>query len=298
MPVKIPDDLPAASILESENVFVMREGRANTQDIRPLEILILNLMPTKVETETQILRCLSNSPLQTNITLLQMATHESKNTSAEYLARFYRTFDQVRDRKFDGMIITGAPLETIDYEDVDYWEELCSIMDWTLTNVCSTLYICWGAMAGLYHHYGIQKRQMASKVSGIYEHRVLIPNEPIVRGFDDRFFMPQSRHTEVRAEDCGASEESGVAVVQSERNQTFITGHLEYDAATLAYEYERDLNAGKDPHVPEHYFEDDDPRRDPIVRWRAHATLFYTNWLNYCVYQLTPFDIDEIGRGS
>ena len=307
MPVKIPDDLPAASILESENVFVMREGRANTQDIRPLEILILNLMPTKVETETQILRCLSNSPLQTNITLLQMATHESKNTSAEYLARFYRTFDQVRDRKFDGMIITGAPLETIDYEDVDYWDELCSIMDWTLTNVCSTLYICWGAMAGLYHHYGIQKRQMASKVSGIYEHRVLIPNEPIVRGFDDRFFMPQSRHTEVRAEDiisnphlhivC-ASEESGVAVVQSERNQTFITGHLEYDAATLAYEYERDLNAGKDPHVPEHYFEDDDPRRDPIVRWRAHATLFYTNWLNYCVYQLTPFDIDEIGRES
>ena len=253
MPVKIPDDLPAASILESENVFVMREGRANTQDIRPLEILILNLMPTKVETETQILRCLSNSPLQTNITLLQMATHESKNTSAEYLARFYRTFDQVRDRKFDGMIITGAPLETIDYEDVDYWDELCSIMDWTLTNVCSTLYICWGAMAGLYN-----------------------PHLHIV---------------------C-ASEESGVAVVQSERNQTFITGHLEYDAATLAYEYERDLNAGKDPHVPEHYFEDDDPRRDPIVRWRAHATLFYTNWLNYCVYQLTPFDIDEIGRGS
>ena len=267
MPVKIPDDLPAASILESENVFVMREGRANTQDIRPLEILILNLMPTKVETETQILRCLSNSPLQTNITLLQMASHESKNTSAEYLARFYRTFDRVRDRRFDGMIITGAPLETIEYEDVDYWEELCEIMDWTLTNVCSTLYICWGAMAGLYHHYGIQKRQMESKVSGIYEHRVLIPNEPIVRGFDDRFFMPQSRHTEVRAEDITAnphlhivcaSEESGVAVVQSERNQTFITGHLEYDAATLAYEYERDLKAGKHPHVPEHYFEDDD----------------------------------------
>ena len=281
MPVKIPDDLPAASILESENVFVMREGRANTQDIRPLEILILNLMPTKVETETQILRCLSNSPLQTNITLLQMASHESKNTSAEYLARFYRTFDRVRDRRFDGMIITGAPLETIEYEDVDYWEELCEIMDWTLTNVCSTLYICWGAMAGLYHHYGIQKRQMESKVSGIYEHRVLIPNEPIVRGFDDIV--------------C-ASEESGVAVVQSERNQTFITGHLEYDAATLAYEYERDLKAGKHPHVPDHYFEDDDPRRDPVVRWRAHATLFYTNWLNYCVYQLTPYDIDEIGK--
>ena len=286
MPVKIPDDLPAASILESENVFVMREGRANTQDIRPLEILILNLMPTKVETETQILRCLSNSPLQTNITLLQMASHESKNTSAEYLARFYRTFDRVRDRRFDGMIITGAPLETIEYEDVDYWEELCEIMDWTLTNVCSTLYICWGAMAGLYHHYGIQKRQMESKVSGIYEHRVLIPNEPIVRGFDDRFFM----HI------VCASEESGVAVVQSERNQTFITGHLEYDAATLAYEYERDLKAGKHPHVPDHYFEDDDPRRDPVVRWRAHATLFYTNWLNYCVYQLTPYDIDEIGK--
>ena len=305
MPVKIPDDLPAAAVLESENIFMMSARRADTQDIRPLEILILNLMPTKVETEIQILRCLSNSPLQTNVTLLQMSSHESKNTSAEYLERFYKTFDDVKGMKFDGMIITGAPLESIEYEDVDYWPEFCEIMDWTLTNVCSTLYICWGALAGLYYHYGIPKHSMDSKVSGIFEHRVLIPNEPIVRGFDDRFFMPQSRHSEVRAEDIAAnphlhiicaSEDSGVAVVQSEMNQTFITGHLEYDAATLSYEYERDLNAGKNPHVPDNYFEDDDPHKDPVVRWRAHATLFYTNWLNYCVYQETPYDIDEIGR--
>ena len=228
MPVKIPDDLPAATVLESENIFVMSARRADTQDIRPLEILILNLMPTKVETEIQILRCLSNSPLQTNVTLLQMSSHESKNTSAEYLERFYKTFDDVKGMRFDGMIITGAPLESIEYEDVDYWPEFCEIMDWTLTNVCSTLYICWGALAGLYYHYGIPKHSMESKVSGIFEHRVLIPNEPIVRGFDDRFFMPQSRHSEVRAEDIAAnphlhiicaSEDSGVAVVQSEMNQ-------------------------------------------------------------------------------
>mgnify|MGYP004430217705 CR=1 FL=1 len=305
MPVKIPDDLPAASVLESENIFVMTERRAETQDIRPLNILILNLMPTKVETETQLLRCLSNSPLQTNVELLQTATHESKNTSSEYLKRFYRTFDEVKDRKFDGMIITGAPLENIDFDEVDYWDELCRIMDWTLTNVYATLYICWGAMAGLHYHYGIPKYKLPSKVSGIFEHRVLTPNEPLVRGFDDRFFMPQSRHTEVRAQDilenphlhivC-TSDESGVGIVQSERNQTFITGHFEYDAGTLAYEYERDLNAGKNPHVPDHYFEDDDPRKDPIVRWRGHATLFFTNWLNYCVYQLTPYDTDSIGK--
>lgn len=307
MPVKIPDDLPAASVLESENIFVMSERRAETQDIRPLNILILNLMPTKVETETQLLRCLSNSPLQTNVELLQTATHESKNTSAEYLNRFYRTFDEIKDRKYDGMIITGAPLENIDFDEVDYWDELCMIMDWTQTNVYATLYICWGAMAGLHHHYGIPKYKLPSKVSGIFEYRLLTPNEPLVRGFDDRFFMPQSRHTEVRAKDilenphlhivC-TSDESGVGIVQSERNQTFITGHFEYDARTLAYEYERDLNAGKNPHVPDHYFEDDDPHKDPIVRWRSHATLFFTNWLNYYVYQLTPYNLEDIGRDT
>ena len=305
MPVKIPDDLPAASILESENIFVMTEKRADTQDIRPLKILILNLMPTKVETETQLLRLLSNSPIQTDVEFLQMATHVSKNTSAEYLKRFYRKFDDVRDRKFDGMIITGAPVECIDFTDVDYWDELCEIMDWTLTNVCSTMYICWGSMAGLNYHYGIPKYCLSSKLSGIFEHRKLDDKEPILRGFDDVFFMPQSIHTEVRAEDIkknprlhilATSDDSGVGIVVSERNQVFITGHFEYDRGTLAYEYERDLNAGMNPHIPDNYFEDDDPHKDPIVRWRGHATMFFTNWLNYNVYQETPFDIDEIGR--
>ena len=304
MPVKIPDDLPAYSILESENIFVMNEKRADTQDIRPLKILIMNLMPTKVETETQILRLLSNSPLQTDVEFLQAATHESKNTSKEYLGRFYRTFDQVRDKRYDGMIITGAPVESIDFEEVDYWNELCEIMDWTRTNVCSTLYICWGCQAGLYHHYSIPKYPLDSKMSGIFEHHVLVPTEPILRGFDERFFMPQSRHTEVKAEDIrknphlhivSSSPESGVGIVVSERNEVFITGHFEYDRGTLAYEYERDLNAGMNPHVPDNYFEDDDPRKDPVLRWRGHATLFFTNWLNYNVYQRTPYDLDELG---
>ncbi len=304
MPVKIPNDLPAASILESENIFVMTETRADTQDIRPLDILIVNLMPTKVETETQLLRCLSNSPLQTNVEFLQMATHVSKNTSDEYLNRFYTTFDKVRDRKFDGVIITGAPVENIPFEEVDYWPELCEIMDWTMTNACATLYICWGSQAGLYHLYGIPKYPLGSKVSGIFEQRILTANEPLLRGFDDRFFMPQSRHTEVKAEDIAtnphlhiiaASAETGVGIVVSERNETFITGHFEYDPGTLAYEYERDLKAGKNPHVPDHYFEDDDPQKDPVVRWRCHATMFFTNWLNYCVYQETPYDKDRIG---
>ncbi len=305
MPVKIPDDLPAASILDSENIFFMSERRADTQDIRPLDILILNLMPTKVETETQLLRCLSNSPLQTNVEFLQAATHSSKNTSAEYLKRFYRTFGEVKGRKFDGMIITGAPLEAMEFEDVDYWDELCAIMDWTRSNVCSTLYICWGAQAGLYHQYGIPKYRLDSKISGIFEQRLLSHNEPLMRGFDDRFFMPQSRHSEVRAEDISLnphlhilcdSEKSGVGIVMSEKNEVFITGHFEYDPGTLAYEYERDADAGMNPHVPDNYFEDDDPHKDPIVRWRGHATLFFANWLNYCVYQLTPYDKSEIGN--
>lgn len=304
MPVKIPDDLPAASVLESENIFVMTERRADTQDIRPLDILIVNLMPTKVETEIQILRCLSNSPLQTNVVLLRMETHTSKNTSDEYLERFYSTFDGVRDRKFDGVIITGAPVENIGFEEVDYWDELCEIMDWTLTNSCSTLYICWGCQAGLYHHYGVPKYPLESKFSGIFEHRVLTPNEPILRGFDERFDMPQSRHTEVRAEDISAnphlhivatSPETGVGIVVSERNEVFITGHFEYDRNTLAYEYERDVDAGMAAHVPDHYFEDDDPRKDPVLKWRCHSTMFYTNWLNYYVYQKTEYDQGQIG---
>ncbi len=305
MPVKIPNDLPAASVLESENIFVMDEGRASSQDIRPLDILIVNLMPTKVETETQLLRCLSNSPLQINVEFLQMATHVSKNTSSEYLDRFYVTFDQVRGRKFDGVIVTGAPVESIPFEDVDYWPELCEVMDWCVSSACSTMYICWGCFAGLYHHYGVPKRPMEAKVSGVFEQSVLAPNEPLLRGFDDRFSMPQSRHTEARAADIEAnphlhviagSQESGVAIVVSERNEVFITGHMEYDRNTLAYEYERDLKAGKHPHVPDHYFEDDDPSKDPVVRWRCHATMLFTNWLNYCVYQETPYEKDGIGR--
>ncbi|MFT0899556.1 homoserine O-acetyltransferase MetA [Candidatus Methanoprimaticola sp. MG2] len=305
MPVNIPNDLPAASVLESENIFVMTETRATTQDIRPLDILIVNLMPTKVETETQILRCLSNSPLQTTVEFLQMASHTSKNTSAEYLRRFYTTFEKVRDRNYDGVIITGAPVENIEFEDVDYWPELCEIMDWTRSHSSSTLYICWGSQAGLYHHYGVRKYPLESKISGIFEHNVQAPNEPILRGFDDRFHMPQSRHTQLVLEDIQAdphlhiiasSPETGVGIVVSERNEVFITGHFEYDKGTLAYEYERDLAAGKNPHVPDHYFEDDDPHKDPIVRWRCHATMFFTNWLNYCVYQETPYDKGAIGR--
>jgi homoserine O-succinyltransferase len=305
MPVKIPDDLPAYSVLQSENIFVMSMQRAETQDIRPLKILILNLMPTKVETEIQLLRCLGNSPLQTDVTFLQAATHESKNTSREYLGRFYRTFDEIRNEKFDGMIITGAPVETIDFEEVDYWDELCGIMDWCKTNVCSTLYICWGAQAGLYYHYGITKYDLDSKISGIFEHKLLVKDEGITKGFDDRFFMPQSRHTQVSQElikenphlhVIADSWETGAGIIVDERNQVFITGHFEYESSTLAYEYERDLAAGKEPHVPDNYFEDNDPSKDPVVRWRGHATLFFTNWLNYNVYQKTPYNIEDIGK--
>ena len=305
MPVKIPDDMPAASVLESENVFVMKMSRADSQDIRPIQLLILNIMPTKVETETQLLRCLSNSPLQTEVTFLQMSSHESKNTSQEYLKRFYHTFDEIRDRKFDGMIITGAPVEKIDFTEVDYWDELCQIMDWSRTNVFSTLYICWGAMAGLYHHYNIPKYHLDSKMSGVFEHKVDYTTDPLVRGFDDRFYLPHSRHTEVRAEDIrqnphlhimAHSDVAGVGIIVSEKREVFITGHFEYDGGTLLFEYERDLAAGMDPHVPDNYFEDDDPHKDPIVRWRSHASLFYTNWLNYYVYQETYSDIENIGR--
>ena len=306
MPINIPDDLPAGEALESENIFVMREGRAITQDIRPMEMLVLNLMPTKIETEIQILRLLGNSPLQTNISLLQMATHESKNISQEYLDKFYYTFDEIKGRKFDGMIITGAPVENISFEEVDYWGELCEIMDWSVKNVNSTLHICWGAQAGLYRHYKIPKYPMAKKISGVFSHTLKVKDEPLIRGFDDVFNLPHSRYTEVRAADINRiphlhviaeSKAAGVGIITSEKaGQVFLTGHSEYDAGTLAYEYERDVGKGINPDIPANYFPQNDPHNDPIVSWRSHATLLFTNWLNYYVYQRTPYDINEIGK--
>ncbi len=307
MPINIPDDLPAASTLESENIFIMTEKRAVTQDIRPLNILIMNLMPTKVETETQILRLLSNSPLQVNISLLRTATHESKNTPQEYLDRFYTYFDEIKHRTFDGMIITGAPVENIPFEEVDYWEELKEIMDWSVNNVVSTLFICWGAQAGLYHLYDIPKHPLKEKLTGIFPVKVVSYNDQLFSGFDDEYLMPHSRWTEVKAEDIlknphlhimAFAPESGVSVVVSEAGQVFVTGHMEYDRKTLAYEYERDMEKGMNPEVPQNYFPDDDPRNDPIMRWRGHATLFMTNWLNYYVYQVTPYDITQIGSNK
>ncbi len=305
MPINVPNDLPAASVLENENMFVMRENRATTQDIRPLDILILNLMPTKVETEIQIMRLLSNSPLQVNITFLQMSTHVSKNTSQVYLDRFYDRFENVKNRKWDGLIITGAPVENIDFTEVDYWDELCEVMEWSKKNVFSTLHICWGAQAGLYYHYGIPKYPLKSKMSGVFAHKALAKDEPLLRGLDDVFWFPHSRHTEVRAEDIlknphlhigAVSDEAGVGPVLSEKaGQVFITGHMEYDAKTLSYEYYRDLGKGMNPHIPSHYFPNDDPSRDPIMNWRSTANLVFTNWLNYYVYQKTPYDINEIG---
>ena len=306
MPIKIPDDLPAGAALESENIFVMREGRAVTQDIRPMEILILNLMPTKIDTEIQILRLLGNSPLQTDIFLLQMASHESKNTSQEYLDKFYYTFDEIKDRKFDGMVITGAPVENIGFEEVDYWDELCTVMDWSVKNVNSTIHICWGAQAGLYHHYKIPKYPLERKMSGVYPHTTNVRDEPLLRGFDDVFCIPHSRYTEVRAGDINRnprlhiiaeSKKAGVGIVTSEKaGQVFITGHSEYDAGTLAFEYDRDVRKGIDPHIPENYFPENDPDKEPHMNWRAHATLLFTNWLNYYVYQRTPYDLNEIGK--
>ncbi len=308
IPIKIPDDLPAVSALEAENIFVMTEKRAVSQDIRSLKILILNLMPTKVETEIQLLRLLSNSPLQTDIYFLQMATHSSKNTSQEYLNKFYYTFDEVRDQKFDGLIITGAPVENIEFEDVDYWPELCEIMEWSKKNVFSTFHICWGAQAGLYYHYGIPKYPLHDKMSGVFEHYVLNTQEPLLRGFDDVFNIPHSRHTEVHASDIyhvprlhivAESEKAGVGIVVSEKyGQIFVLGHAEYDKTTLANEYERDTDRKMNPHIPDNYFPKNDIHHDPVVKWRSHATLLFTNWLNYYVYQGTPYDLNEIGKDA
>jgi homoserine O-succinyltransferase len=304
MPVKIPDTLPATGILESENIFVMGEKRALRQDIRPLRIAILNLMPTKINTETQLLRLLGNTPIQVEIELLHMDSHESRNTPAEHLLEHYATFDDIRGQTFDGLIITGAPVETLPFEEVDYWPELCEVMDWARLNVTSTFYICWGAQAGLYHYYGIPKHPLAEKLSGIFPHHLDVRNEPLARGFDDVFCAPHSRHTEVRREDILAvpelvllaeSSEAGVYIaISADRRHIFVTGHSEYDPLTLGEEYQRDLARDLPIAIPRNYFPDDDPTRPPMVRWRGHANLLYSNWLNYYVYQQTPYDLSEI----
>ncbi|WP_277668958.1 homoserine O-succinyltransferase [Caproiciproducens galactitolivorans] len=306
MPIKIQENLPAIEVLESENIFVMTHQRAITQDIRPLKIVILNLMPTKIETETQLLRLLSNSPLQVDVELLQMATHISKNTSSSHLNTFYKTFDDIKEEKFDGMIITGAPVENMPFEKVDYWDELCKIMAWSRKNVYSTLHICWGAQAALYYHFGITKYQLPQKLSGVFRHHVLDYRHPLIRGFDDNFYAPHSRNTEVHAEDinkCGdlviltASDEAGVHIVAKKNGrQFFITGHLEYDYDTLAKEYFRDLKKGMNPSIPLHYFPNDDITKEPPFVWRSHAHLLFANWLNYFVYQNTPYNIKEISE--
>ena len=301
MPIKIPDQLPATSALIKENIFVMTEHRALHQDIRPLKLLILNLMPTKIVTEIQLLRKLSNTPLQIEVEFLRTLSHDAKNTDAEHLEAFYTSFESVRERRFDGMIITGAPVEQLDFFDVDYWPELCEIMDWTRENVHSTLHICWGAQAGLFHHYGVKKYDLPKKLSGVYLHTMEKPLSPFFRGFNDEFFVPHSRYTEVRREDIEAvpelelmstSKQAGVFAVKSVDNRRiFITGHPEYDADTLALEYKRDLDKGINPSIPENYFIDDDPSKPPRVTWRSHAQLLYNNWLNYYVYQTTPYDL-------
>ncbi len=305
MPIQIPNDLPAASTLLQENIFVMTQNRASTQDIRPLEIVLLNLMPTKIATETQFTRLLGNTPLQVHLELMHTTSHKSKNVSQDHLLNFYKSFDELKDRKFDGMVITGAPVELMDFEDVDYWDELCRIMEWSKTHVHSTIHICWGAQAGLYYHYGIQKHQMEKKMFGVFKHKADYKRSILLRGFDDTFWVPQSRHTTIHREDVEAvpglkilasSNECGVYAVSSKGGrQIFITGHSEYDPDTLKNEYLRDKNLGLPIDVPANYFRDDDDTKEPIVRWRGHANLLFSNWLNYFVYQTTPYDIMDVG---
>lgn len=305
MPIKIPDDLPAFDILVNENIFVMGENRAFHQDIRPLKICILNLMPKKIITETQLLRLLGNTPLQVDIVLLQPKTDKSKNTPEEHLIQFYKTFDLIEDQKFDGMIITGAPVEHLAFEEVDYWEELKTIMEWTKRNVMSTLHICWGAQAALYYHYDIEKYPLNEKMFGIFNHKITKKNVKLTRGFDESFYVPHSRHTEIRGEDIkkiseleilAESEEAGVYLVASkDGRRVFVTGHPEYDALTLKTEYDRDIQRGLDIKMPKNYFPDDNPDNMPIVKWRGHANLLFSNWLNYYVYQETPYDMSKIG---
>ena len=304
MPIKIDDRLPAKESLEKENIFVMTESRANTQDIRPLKIIILNLMPTKIETETQLLRLLGNSPLQVDIELLQTATHKSKNTSADHMLNFYKTFDQIKDKKYDGMIVTGAPVELKEFEEVDYWPELCEIFEWSKKNVYSTFHICWGAQAGLYYHYGIPKYKLDEKIFGVFKHKPLDLYHPLMRGFDDVYYVPHSRHTETRFEDIALckdlqiisySEQSGIHLISDlDCRNFYATGHSEYDADTLAKEYFRDLKKGLDIKIPYNYFPDNDPGKKPEMTWRNVGTLMFTNWLNYFVYQKTPYDINSL----
>ena len=299
MPIRTQNNLPAKAILENENIFVMDEKRALAQDIRPLEIVILNLMPLKEDTEVQILRAMSNTPLQIDITFLQTATYTSKHTAASHLNQFYLTFDEIKHKKFDGMIITGAPIEHMEFEDVEYWKELTEIMDWTKTNVTSTFHICWGAQAGLYYHYGVRKIWLSKKISGIYEHNVLNRRIPLVRGFDDVFVAPHSRHTESSPEDIrnnenlivlAESEEVGdLLVMNKDGSQIFVLGHLEYDRLTLDKEYKRDLGKGINPEIPHNYYTDDDVTVRPNLTWRATSNCLYSNWLNYYVYQITPY---------
>jgi homoserine O-succinyltransferase len=308
MPIKIPDQLPAYETLQNENIFVMNEGRASHQDIRPLKIALLNLMPTKITTETQLLRLLGNTPLQVEVTLLRTGTHQSKNTPEEHLLNFYQTFDQVSDQLFDGMIITGAPVEQLPFEEVDYWKELAGIMDWAVTHVFARLYICWGAQAGLYHQFGVPKHPLGAKQFGVFKHHVVEKNVKLLRGFDDVFYAPHSRHTEIRRTDVekvpglqviAESDEAGVYIVaHPESRQVFITGHSEYDPFTLKAEYDRDVKAGLPIAIPVNYFADDDPSKAPVVRWRGHSHLLFANWINYYVYQETPYDLSQFKQFS
>ena len=305
MPIKIPNNLPATNILEGENIFVMDADRAYTQDIRPLKILILNLMPVKSVTETQLLRLLGNTPLQVEVDFIYTASYTPTHTSKDYLTEFYGTFKDVKKKKYDGFIITGAPVEFLDFEDVAYWDELCEILEWSKKNVCSTFHICWGAQAGLYYHYDIPKYSLDEKISGVYLHKLCVRHEKLLRGFDDEFFVPHSRYTGTRREDIekvpaltilAESDEVGIyAIANLEKRQFFITGHAEYDPYTLKNEYERDLKAGLNPKIPKNYFPNDNPSNEPVVKWRSVAHLLFANWLNYYVYQETPYEIDSIG---
>lgn len=301
MPIKIPDNLPAFKTLNKENIFTITEDRAFHQDIRPLKIVILNLMPTKIDTETQILRLLGNSPLQIDIVLLHPASHACKNISQEHLIKFYNTFEEIKNSKFDGMIITGAPIENVPFEEVDYWEELKEIMEWSVHNVYSTLHICWGAQAGLHYHYGVQKHKLDNKVFGVFKHKITKQNVNLLSGFDDEFYVPHSRHTEIRKVDIdkideleilSESEESGIYIISAKKGrQIFITGHSEYDPLTLKNEYDRDIANGLNINVPENYYPKDDSLKTPIVKWRSHSNLLFLNWLNYYVYQETPYNL-------
>ena len=304
MPINIPNTLPASKILEAENIFIINEERAASQDIRPLKIAILNLMPKKIETETQLLRLLGNTPIQSDVELIQTTGHQPKNTPSEHLLKFYKTFEDIKDQRFDGLIVTGSPIEHLEFEEVDYWDEICEIMRWSITNVYSTMHICWGAQAALYYHYGVEKIPMAEKLSGVYQHDVLNNTHRLLRGFDDSFLVPHSRYTTIKREDVEKvpnleilthSKMAGVhCIAEKNGRQFFITGHGEYDRETLANEYKRDIEKGLDIKVPENYFPNDDPTKPPLLTWRAHSSLLFSNWLNYFVYQETPFDLKRL----